>query len=241
MTSSFVIAESGVNFNNFSEAQKLVEMASFVGANAIKFQTFWDIGEQLKKYELIKEQWVELRNLCDSYAIEFMSTPHWGSPLTFYKDEDFEVIDFVDSLVKRHKIASPYLTNKKYVKYVASKNKPIYLSTGSITREDGMATMAEIKTALSWLKDSDVVLLHCVSKYPPENPHYERILKLKKLGKPVGLSDHSINKMIQCWPVVEKHFKLNDNCIDSNISLNPNDFREMVRNIRNYSLAFNKI
>ncbi len=233
---SFNIAEAGVNFNNFEEAKRLVEMASFAGANAVKFQIFWGIG--LEKYELTKEQWVELKNISDFHAIEFMSTPHWGSPLTFYKDEDYEVIDFVDTLVKRHKIASPYLTNKKYLEYIASKKKPILLSTGSIKNKDGMARIKEIRQALYWLRNSDVTLLHCVSKYPPENPHYERILKLKKFGKPVGLSDHSLNKMIQCWPVVEKHFKLDNNCIDSNVSLNPEEFREMVRNIKNYSLAF---
>jgi sialic acid synthase SpsE len=101
--------------------------------------------------------------------------------------------------------------------------------------------MSEIRQALEWLKDSDVTLLHCVSKYPPKNAHYERILKLKKFGKPVGLSDHTTNKMIQCWPVIEKHFKLNNNCIDSNVSLNPGEFREMVRNIRNYQQAFKNL
>jgi sialic acid synthase SpsE len=235
---TLIIAEAGVNYNNFEEAQRLVEMASFCGANAVKFQVFWGIGDKLAKYELSKDQWKQLHNLAHYHAMGFMATPHWGSPLTFYKDEDYEVIDFVDSLVSIHKIASPYLTNEKYCKYIASKGKPILLSTGSIIHKDGMATMAEIKLALSWLKDSDVTLMHCVSKYPSKNPHYERIIKLKKFGKPVGLSDHSLNKMILCFPVVEKHFKLNNNCIDSKVSLEPNDFREMVRNIRNYQLAF---
>jgi N,N'-diacetyllegionaminate synthase len=253
---SKIVAECGVNFNNFEEAKRLVEMAKFAGADAVKFQTFWNIG--LEKYELTKEQWIELKELADSLCMEFMTTPHWGSPLTFYKDEDYEVIDFVDTLVKTHKIASPYLTNKKYVSYIASKGKPIYMSTGSITRKDGMATMAEIKETLSWVPNADITILHCVSKYPVSdfistkhvasnrngviiNAHYERILKLKRFGKPVGLSDHTTNKMIQCWPVVEKHFKLNDNCIDAKISLNPEEFREMVRNIRNYQSVFRTI
>ncbi len=230
---SFIIAEVGINYNSFEEAKKLVEMASFTGANAVKFQIFWNLG-RLDKYELSKEQWIELKDYCNEFAREFIATPHC-------KDFDADTIDFVDTLVKRHKIASPYLANKKYVKYIASKGKPILLSTGSLTRKDGIATMAEIKQALGWCESCDVTLLHCVSKYPCKNPHYERILKLKKFGRPVGLSDHSLNKMIQCWPVIEKHFKLNDNCIDSNVSLNPEEFREMVRNIRNYQTAFGKI
>jgi len=225
-----IIAEAGINYNNFDEAKKLVMMASFVGATAVKFQIFWGLG-RLEGYELTKEQWIELKRLAEYYAIEFMATPHC-------KGLQKDTIDFVDALVKRHKIASPYLGNEEYIKYIASKGKPILLSTGSLTRKDGMATTGEIKKALSWLKGSDVTLLHCVSKYPCDKPHYERILKLRKFGVPVGLSDHSLNKMIQCWPVVEKHFKLNNDCIDSNVSLNPESFREMVHNIRNYQLAF---
>lgn len=238
MHPTLIIAEAGVNYNNFEEAKELVEKAAFAGANVVKFQIFWGIGEKLAKYELTKNEWSALKNHAKWLAMGFMATPHWGSPLTFYKDEDYEVIDFVDSLVSIHKIASPYLTNEKYCKYIASKGKPILLSTGSTTRKDGMATIKEIKQALSWMPDSDITLLHCISKYPPKNPHYERILKLKKLGKPVGLSDHTLNKMIPCWPVVEKHFKLNNNCIDAKVSLDPEGFREMVRNIRNYQMAF---
>lgn len=240
MTPSLIIAEAGVNFNNFEEAKQLVENAAFAGANIVKFQTFWGIGEKLAKYELRKDEWRELHDMCFKYAIGFMTTPHWGSPLTFYKKEDYDVIDFVDSLVKIHKVASPYLVNKKYLQYIATKGKPIFLSTGSIKHKDGMAKMLEIETALKWIPKADVTLLHCVSKYPPKDAHYERIIKLKKFGRPVGLSDHTTNKMIQCWPVVEKHFKLNDNCIDANVSLNPQEFSEMVRNTRNYQLAFRK-
>jgi len=236
--STLIIAEAGVNYNNIEEADRLVEMAAFCGANAVKFQIFWDIGEKLKKYELLKEQWEALKKHANWLAIGFLATAHWGSPLTFYKDEDYEVIDFVDSLVSIHKIASPYLTNEKYCKYIASKGKPILLSTGSLKHKDGMAKMKEIKTALSWMPDSDITLLHCVSKYPAKNAHYERISKLGKFKKPVGLSDHSLNKLIQCFPVVEKHIKLNNHCIDSKVSLNPEDFREMVRNIRNYEQMF---
>lgn len=236
---SKIIAECGVNHNgDFERAKQMVETAAYCGADIVKFQTFWDIGERLKKYEFTKEQWVELKELANSLTIEFMSTPHWGSPLTFYKDEDLEVIDFVDTLVKYHKVASPYLTNKKYLEYIASKGKPLFISTGSINHENGMATNKEIKEALSWIPQADITLLHCVSKYPLDKPNYKRIRELKKIKKPVGLSDHSLNKMIQCFPVVEKHFKLDDDCIDANVSLNPEEFREMVRNIRNYQILF---
>ena len=230
---TFIIAEAGVNHDgDFETAKKMIEEAAIVGADAIKFQTFWDIG--LDKYEFTEEQWKELKELCDTIGIEFMTTPHWGSPLTFYKESDFDVIDFVDNMVKRHKIASPYLTNRLYVQYVALKGKPIYMSTGSIKHKNGMATIEEIKETLSWIPGIDVTLLHCVSKYPPKKAHYDRIIELQKLGKPVGLSDHTLNKDVNSWPVVEKHFKLDDKCIDAKVSLNPKDFNEMVTNIKNH-------
>jgi N,N'-diacetyllegionaminate synthase len=232
---SLIIAEAGINYNSFEEAKKLIEMAAFAGARAVKFQIFWGLG-RLEKYELTKNQWKELHDLCAEYVVAFMATPHCD-----WNGLNKDTIDFVDSLVKVHKIASPYLTNRKYVEYIASKGKPILMSTGSMTRNDGMATMAQIKKTLSWIPKANVTLLHCVSQYPPKNPHYERILKLKKLGRPVGLSDHSLNKMVHCWPIIEKHFKLSDNCIDSKVSLNPEEFREMVRNIYNFESIFGKL
>jgi len=239
---SNIIAEFGVNHEgDFNKAKEAIELALICGANAIKFQIFWDIGEQLKKYEFTKEQWIELKELADKYSIEFMATPHWGSPLTFYKDEDFEVIDFVDTLVKRHKVASPYLTNEKYVSYIAGKGKPLLISTGSIKNEDGMATIEEIETMLDWIPKIDVTLLHCISKYPCNNSRIEKIEDLRKLGRPVGLSDHTMDIMVRPFPVIEKHFKLDDECIDANVSLNPKQFMEMVRNIKNYESIYEKL
>lgn len=239
---SFCIAEAGVNFNgSLDKAKKMADEARLAGADAVKFQTFWDIGKELKKYEMSKEQWRELEVCCDEIGIEFMTTGHWGSPLTFYKDEDYDVLDFINSLVKRHKIASPYLTNKKYVDKIISFGKPIIASTGSIVHPDGMATMKEIETFLGWfpqfyivdqgeeLKKYDLTLLHCISKYPPEEAHYLRVIELDKFGYPVGISDHTQNIKVPQVPVIEKHFKIDEECLDANVSLAPKDFKLMVK------------
>jgi len=229
----FIIAEAGVNHNgNIDRAKELVKTAKEIGADAVKFQTFWDLG-CLKEYELTKKQWVDLKLYCDEIGIEFMSTPHWGSPYCGYKDEDYEVIDFVDTLVKRHKIASPYLTNRRYVIAIANKRKPIILSTGSIIHKNRMATIAEINQALTWLYKMDITLLHCISKYPLKSDNYSRVQKLRRFGVPVGVSDHTQNINIPSFPVIEKHFKLDDNCIDANVSLNPEQFKQMVDHVRN--------
>lgn len=238
---SFIIAEIGINHGgDFEKAKRMIEAAAMCGANAIKFQTFWGL-KGLEKYEFLKEQWAALKNFAEELAVEFMTSLHWESSLAKNKNEDYKAINFVDTLVKRHKIASPYLTNKKYVQHIAKKGKPILLSTGSVKNKNGMAKMSEIKTALTWLKNCDVALLHCVSKYPCKNQHLERIKKLKAFGRPVGLSDHSLEKDVKSWPVVEKHFKLDDDCIDAKVSLSPTEFAEMVKHIRNYQSIFNDL
>lgn len=240
---SFIIAEVGVNFNgNIATAQKMAKTAKECGADAVKFQTFWGL-KGLELYEMTKEQWTELKNYCDTIKIEFMTTPHWGSPISeYYKDEDLDVIDFVNGLTKISKIASPYLINKKYVSIIAIQNKPILLSTGSIIHEDWMATIQEVERALKWIEDmrpkqyqwKPVYLLACTSKYPLKYFNWKRIEELKQFGLPVGISDHTTGTDLMPYPIIEKHFKLDDDCIDANVSLNPEEFSKMVKNIRKY-------
>lgn len=213
-----IIAEAGINHNGDRQlAFRLVDAAIEAGADAIKFQTFWDIG-RLDKYELRKETYIDLKDYCDKKGIMFLSTPH-----------NMDAIDFVDRIVSIHKIASPHLTNKEFVKKVDSKNKPILLSTGSFINDDGMATDEEIETTLSWI-NNDVTLLHCISKYPSPSS-YKRIHELEKFGYPVGLSDHNKNIYVPTGlPVYEKHFMLpNIECIDQEVSMIPIMFKEMVK------------
>ena len=62
----YIIAEAGINQDgDLNTAKELVDVATDSGANAIKFQTFWDIN-RLKKYELTKDEWYELENYCCS-------------------------------------------------------------------------------------------------------------------------------------------------------------------------------
>jgi len=178
----------------------------------------WDIT-RLNDYSFSIYEWNELKNYCDKVNIEFMSTPH-----------TFDAIHFLDNKVRRYKIASTYLGVPNFLIEVAKKDKPIYLSTGSMIHNDGMATIEEVRNALSYIPNADVTLLHCVSKYPCDNPHYERIDELKKLGYPVGLSDHTKNiKLPRGLPVYEKHIMLdNVECVDKEVSLTSNEFKRMI-------------
>lgn len=217
-----IIAEIGINHNgNLHTALELIRVAKQVGADAVKFQYFTNISH-LKKYELAGyEQDVNhLKQYCDKINITFLSTPH-----------TFDAIQILDNYVDIFKIASPYLGVPNFLKEVASKNKPILLSTGSVIHNNGMASIEEIQNALSFIPNADVTLLHCVSKYPCKNGYYERIDELKNLGYSVGLSDHTKNiKLPKGLPVYEKHIMLdNDLCIDRKVSLSPTEFKEMVK------------
>jgi len=137
-----IIAEAGINHNgNITIAKELIDAAKDSGADAVKFQTFWDIG-RLEDYEFTMTQWLKIKKYCDKKNITFLTTPH-----------SICAIDFVDRIVPFHKIASPHLKDKEFLQKVNGKGKPILLSTGSLDNDNGMATDEEIIQALSWLLD----------------------------------------------------------------------------------------
>jgi len=227
---SFIIAEAGINHNGKIElAKELIRVAKDIGANAVKFQTFWNLG-RLKEYEFGKFQWQYLKSYCDEIGILFLSTPH-----------TLEAIDFLENLVPIYKVASPFLTDREFIEKVASMGKPILLSTGSLKRKDGMASLNQIKQALEWMpivQRENVILLHCISKYPCNDLHLDRIERLKRFKKIIGLSDHTKNIQVPPFPIIEKHLMLNENCIDANVSLNPEQFKQMVDYVKSFYCQF---
>ena len=232
MSKTFIIAEAGINHNGkLSLAKKLAYVSKHAGADVVKYQTFWDIG-RLEEYELTKEEFIELKEYCDEIGIEFMSTAH-----------SIEAIPFVDTLVKTHKIASPFLINQKFINKIASTKKNILLSTGSLETEDGMAKIRDVANAIYWLAEKHVldfvILLHCVSKYPCLDNHLERINDLHCFDIPVGFSDHSKTIDIKVKvPVLEKHIMLHgQQAIDAPVSLYPDEFKHLVKNIREMEKA----
>ena len=218
-----IIAEAGINHNgDLKLAKKLVDVSEEAGADIVKFQTFWGI-KKLEKHELTKDEFYELKKYCDERKIQFMSTPH-----------TFEAIHFLDDLVTIHKIASSYLGVPNFLKEVASKKKPILLSTGSLIHDTGIASNEEIKNALSFIPNAEVILMHCVSKYPCKYPQFNTMFRLKEFNKTIGISDHSQLLQIPRADYIEKHIKLDDDCIDKDVSLNPEQFKQFVKNMRSY-------
>jgi pseudaminic acid synthase len=248
-----IIAEISANHNqDFDQAIRLIKLAKESGADAVKFQTYtpdtmtlncnndyfhikdgpWK-GQTL--YELYKQaytpwEWFQkLKNYADSIDITFFSTPF-----------DKTAVDLLDSIsVPAYKIASFELVDIPLIQYVASKGKPVMLSTG-------MGTLSEIELAVNTIKaqgNSQIVLLKCTSEYPAE-PLNMNLLAIQFLSQKFeclcGLSDHSLYNEISVAAVclgahiIEKHFiddKLRTGP-DAAFSVSPKEFRDLVRSIR---------
>jgi len=134
------------------------------------------------------------------------------------------------------------------VKYIASKKKPIIMSTG-------MASLGEIEEAINTIKSEgnhQISILKCSSAYPaiPDDMNLKTIPILKKtFNLPVGLSDHTLGSISALVAValganiVEKHFCLSRNIStpDSSFSMEPHEFKNMVVDIRNVEKSLGKI
>lgn len=239
-----VIAEIGANHEgNLDEAKRLIEAAAKAGADAVKFQTYR--AEKLvassetqrrthfRRLELTDEAFQTLAQVALEYGVIFLSTPF-----------DVESVDLLDPLMPAFKIASGDLTAAPLVAHIASKGKPIILSTG-------MADLAEIAEAIGVIEDASplgteapVVLLHCVSSYP--TPDAEAQLQAipylrDRTGRLIGYSDHTLG-IEACLAavalgarVIEKHFtfdKSRTTMRDHQLSADPADLAQLVKGVR---------
>ena len=262
MKRTLIIAEAGVNHNGSIElAKKLIEVAAEAGADYVKFQTFKaekvisrsakkaayqieNTGKEaesqldmVKKLELNKHDHKVLIEHCRKTGIKFLSTAF-----------DHESIDLLDKLgVDFYKIPSGEITNLPYLKKVASKGKPIVLSTG-------MAWLGEVETALAILLNGgiqrkDITILHCTTEYPTpmEDVNLKAMNTLAEAFKvQVGYSDHTLGVEVPIAAVargavcIEKHFTLDKNMKgpDHKASLEPGELKDMIKGIRNIEKAF---
>lgn len=229
-----IIAEAGINHQGIiNNAINLIKKAYESGADAIKFQHYipeilcvnrgnFDAYNVLSKNKM-HEWWIPiLKKECDKLRIRFLCTP-------FCKFTAESLNPYVDSF----KIASPEVCDIEFVKHVASYGKPLILSTGKATYDILDKIFSQI--------DNEIVLLYCVSKYPAgindiDLSEMDRLRKRYKVK--VGYSDHSkgIKKAIESVEkgafIVEKHFCIDKNCVDSEVSLTPHEFKKMSELIR---------
>ncbi len=257
-TPVFFIAEIGKNFIQTKEerptteyldnAKALIYAAKIAGADAVKFQTHNVDDEQLKvsvvsphfvggeRYDWVKRNteiadaafWRALKDYCDELGIMFFSTPMSRGAA--------QVLEGIGTPV--WKVGSGDILDFVMLDYIAATGKPIIISSG-------MSTLEEIDRSMSFLKKRNqaIILLYCVSQYPcpPEAFHLENIGFFKdRYGVTIGFSDHSIGGDAASDAVkmgagmIEKHFSFSRDLwgSDHKVSMMPEEFKDMVDNIR---------
>ncbi|MCT7617380.1 pseudaminic acid synthase [Aliarcobacter butzleri] len=251
---TFIIAELSANHNgSLQTALNSIKAAKECGANAIKLQTYtadtltlnsrnedfmisggtlWD-GRNL--YELYQEAYTpwewhkELFDYARSLDIDIFSTPF-----------DKTAVDFLETLnPTAYKIASFEITDYELVRYTASKQKPIIISTG-------IASIDEIQDVVNICKsvgNENIILLKCTSEYPaPLNEaNLKTISNMKEtFGVEVGFSDHTLGIVAPVVAVtlgakvIEKHFIIDKSIggADCGFSMDKKEFKQMVEAIR---------
>jgi pseudaminic acid synthase len=257
----FIIAEISANhLQNFENAKKLVKIACEVGVDCVKLQTYTpetitldpsNMNEINKKYFVVGidnpdwkgksyydlyqkaytpwEWYEELKKIAESYDVEFFSTPG-----------DETAVDFLETQrVPAYKIASFDVINTPLLKKVAQTNKPVIMSVG-------MADLEEVREACKILGEEgcpSISLLHCISAYPTkyEELNLRKIDDLKKkFNCIIGFSDHTLTidaPVMAAYMgarIIEKHitYSRDDGGPDSNFSLEPKEFKELVGKLR---------
>lgn len=248
----FIIVDVGANHNrDFSIARRLIDEAAAAGADAIKFQVYSaeklysrnvprhsrfkkDLWQTIKEIELPPAWIPKLKSHCNKKRINFFATPF-----------DPEAADQLEPYVDFYKIASFELVHLPLIRHVARKKKPIIISTG-------LATMEEIDDAFSVCLaegNDKVIFLQCASVYPakPELMNLSAMATLSnKFGVLTGLSDHtpgthvSVAGAAMGARVIEKHFTLDRKMKgpDHGFAVEPEELKEMVRQIREAESAF---
>jgi N-acetylneuraminate synthase len=260
--SPYMIAELSANHNGKLEtALRIIEEAKKAGADAIKLQTYkpdtitlncdsedfkikgglWDGRTLYNLYEEAHMPW-------DWHKILFHHARKLGI-IIFSSPFDNTAIDLLEDLnTPAYKIASFEAVDLPLIRYAASTNKPMIISTG-------MADENEIAEAIEAARDGgckELAVLHCVSGYPapPEDYNLRTIPDMiKRFGLVTGLSDHTLDNTTAITSVglgasiIEKHFTLDryGTGPDDRFSLEPAEFKALCTGARTAWQALGKV
>lgn len=259
---AFIIAELSANHNQSLDiAKETIKAAKRAGADCIKLQTYtadtltincnkedfiikgtiWEGLNLHKLYQSAYTPWEwheELIQIANEEGLICFSTPY-----------DKSSVDFLEKLnIPAYKIASFEITDIPLIEYVASKMKPVIISTG-------IAELHDIELALKACKsvgNTNIALLKCTSSYPA--PINEANLCMiddfkKRFNVIPGLSDHTMGYLSPIIAIaygakiIEKHFIL-DRSIggpDASFSMNESEFKLMVDEVRKAESSIGKI
>lgn len=250
----FVVAELSANHNqDYGRAVEIIHAAAEAGADAIKLQTYtadsitidcddpcfqikegtiWDGTTLYKLYSQAYTPWEwqpRLMEEANKLGMECFSSPF-----------DFASVDFLAQMkVPAYKIASYEITDIPLIRRAARLHKPMIFATG-------IAYPQDIERALDACREEgneDVILLKCVSSYP--TPYEEVNLNMipalaETYDCLTGISDHTMGSIVSAASValgskmVEKHLTLkrSDGGPDGSFSMEPEEFGQMVQEIR---------
>ena len=260
---AFIVAEMSGNHNmDFDRAVEILKAAREAGADAVKIQTYtadtitldcdapcfqitqgtlWDGITLHRLYQTAYTPWEwqpRLKEIAEEMGLVLFSSPF-----------DFSSVDFLEEMdVPAYKIASFEITDIPLIRKVARLGKPVILATG-------IARLAAIALAVQTCREEgnhQVILLKCCSAYPTpyEDVNLRTIPHMAEAFDCLtGLSDHTMGTAVATGAValgarmVEKHMTLrrSDGGPDAAFSMEPQEFREMVDNIRILEKALGKV
>lgn len=259
----FIVAElSGNHRQDFNIAVKSIEAMKECGVDAVKLQTYtpdtmtldsdneyfqikhgtiWDGRSLYKLYQEAYTPWEwqpKLKKIAEDLGLACFSTPF-----------DKTAVDFLEGMnVEVYKVASFEIMDIPLIEYIASKGKPVIMSTGVATRSD----IEEAVNACRRMKNYQIALLKCTSSYPasPEEMNLKTIPDIaKEFNVMSGLSDHTLSMAVPILSIalgakiIEKHFILDKKLggPDAAFSLCMDEFKEMVESIKEAEKALGKV
>ncbi len=248
-----IIAEIGINHGgSLKIAKEMVDAAQRAGIEIIKHQTHipeeelspvakeiqlskvghGNLYDSLEEICLTEKEEVELKNYVEEKGMIFISSPF-----------SFAAVDRLERMnVAGYKISSSQMNNYPLLEYVASKRKPIVISTG-------MHNIMGVEKAVETIKKyhNQFAILHCTNIYPTPTDKV-RLNALKEIEakfpkEVIGLSDHSLNNyssyaaLALGASIIEKHFTDSKQRKGSDIewSMTPEEAKELcdyAKNIR---------
>lgn len=259
---TYIIAEmSGNHGGSLEHALEIVRAAAEAGADCLKIQTYTadtmtidsktdpflvhsGLWENEYLYDLYKKaftpwEWTAaIKEETERLGMDFLSTPF-----------DLTAVDFLEEhKIEFYKIASFEVVDIPLIRKVAKTGKPVVMSCG-------MASEEEIKEAVDAIKaegNEKIFLLKCCSAYPADysNMNLCMIPNMKeKFQVHVGLSDHSAGSLACVMAVamgacvIEKHICISreDKTVDSDFSMDKDEFAQMVKDVRNAERSRGKI
>lgn len=263
MNKCMIVAEMSANHHGDKQlAIETIKAVKRAGADAIKMQTYtadtitldcdkpdfiinegsiWDGRTFHELYEKAYTPW--------EWHEDLFKVAHDEGLICFSSPFDKTAVDLLESLdAPMYKIASFEITDIPLIEYAASKMKPMIMATGISTVEDIELAV----NACRKVGNNDITLLKCTSAYPApvEEANVIMIRDLaERFNVKSGLSDHTIGSMVPVLAVangavmIEKHFILNKEVEseDASFSMDENEFREMVKEVRMAEAAMGKV